>query len=254
MLRISIRCCAATCSTELTTTPQTPDRHHGHQRHVRARLGAYIGYLGAFCLRYFALAGGMYALFYVALRHRSLAYRIQRTFPSRRWSPTRSAGSLLSAASTGLSTLLLYWLIRNGRSSVYTDAGLYGWPYLAFSLLLCVAGYDTWIYLAAPAAAHAVVVPPCAFGPHRVRNPTPFAAFSQHPIETLMGNVYFVLFVVLIAAASAGDCGVGRLHVHSLADRALGVRVLPARVHPPSALPVDQHVDAPQHASQPRRL
>ena len=174
-------------------------------------IGAYLSYLGGFCLRYFGLAGGMYLLCYVAFRHRALAYRVQRTFPSRGLVAYEIGWSLLSAASTSLSTVLLYWLIRTDRSSVYTDTGLYGWPYLVFSVLLCIAGYDTWIYW-----QHRLLHTPWWFrhvhaALHRVRNPTPFAAFSQHPVETLMGNVYFVLFVVFVpmhplAIAAAGGC------------------------------------------------
>jgi sterol desaturase/sphingolipid hydroxylase (fatty acid hydroxylase superfamily) len=174
-------------------------------------LGAYLGYLGAFAVRYFAIAGGLYALLYVALRQPSLAYRIQRRFPSWRDVAYEIRWSLLSAATTGLSTLLMYGLIRGGRSGVYLDAGEHGWAYLGGSVLLCVAGYDTWIYW-----QHRLLHTPWLFrhvhaAHHRVDNPTPFAAFSQHPIETLMGNAYFLLFVVLVpmhplAIAASGGC------------------------------------------------
>ncbi len=184
-------------------------------------LGAYLGYLGGFCLRYFAVAGGMYLLLYIALRRRSLAYRIQHAFPSWTLVAYEIRWSLFSAAATGASTLLLYWLIRAGHSSVYTEVGGYGWPYLVVSVLVCVAGYDTWIYW-----QHRLLHTPWLFrhihsAHHHVDNPTPFAAFSQHPVETLMGNAYFLLFVVLVPmhplaiAASGGWMYVVSLIAHS---------------------------------------
>lgn len=174
-------------------------------------VGAYLSYLDAYCLRYFAAAGGLYLLLYVAFRRRWLAYRIQPTFPAGRVVAYEIAWSLLSAAATGLSTLLMYWLILRGHSSVYTEVHRYGWGYLPVSVLLCVAGYDTWIYW-----QHRLLHTPWWFRHvhsvhHRVQNPTPFAAFSQHPIEMLMGNLYFVLVVLLIpmhplAIAASGGC------------------------------------------------
>jgi lathosterol oxidase len=172
-------------------------------------LHAYFTYLAGFALRYFAVAGGMYLVLSIALRQWSARYRIQPALPSRRELAYEMRWSLLSAAATGFATVIMYALIRDGHSSVYTAIGERGWLYLVGSVLACVTGYDTWVYW-----QHRLLHTPWLFrhvhaAHHRVENPSPFAAFSQHPVETLMGNVYFLLVVVCVpmhplALAAAG--------------------------------------------------
>jgi sterol desaturase/sphingolipid hydroxylase (fatty acid hydroxylase superfamily) len=157
-----------------------------------------VGHFVGFCARYFALAGCLYWVSHVALRQRWLVYRIQRPFPSGADIRHEVRWSLASAGCTGLSTMLIYGLIGAGRSSVYSDVAEHGWAYLVLSIGLCLVGYDTWIYW-----QHRVLHTRWLFRHvhalhHRVANPTAFGAFSQHPVETLMGNVYFILIVVVV--------------------------------------------------------
>ena len=78
----------------------------------------------------------------------------------------------------------------------------------AISVVLGVAGYDAWFYW-----QHRLLHTPWLFRRahaihHRVANPTPFATFAHHPIETFMGNAYFILFVAAHPRASNGaGCG-----------------------------------------------
>jgi sterol desaturase/sphingolipid hydroxylase (fatty acid hydroxylase superfamily) len=161
-------------------------------------VGAYVWYCVGFCLRYFAIAGGLYGIFHVWFGRRSLVYRIQRTFPSLAEIGHEIRWSMSNTACTGVSTLLLYWLVREQRTHMYFAVGERGWPYFVASVVLGVAGYDAWFYW-----QHRLLHTPWLFRRahaihHRVANPTPFATFAHHPIETLMGNAYFILFVLLI--------------------------------------------------------
>jgi sterol desaturase/sphingolipid hydroxylase (fatty acid hydroxylase superfamily) len=172
-------------------------------------IDAFVSYFAGFCLRYFAIAGGMYLVFHIAFRERWRAYRIQTDFPSAANLPYEIRWSLLNTACTGLSTMLIYKLIRDGQASMYFDAGALGWPYFFLSIALCIVGYDTWIYW-----QHRWLHTPFLFKHvhavhHRLANPTAFAAFAQHPVETFMGNVYFILFIAFVpihplALAAAG--------------------------------------------------
>ena len=45
-------------------------------------VGAYVRYCVGFCIRYFAIAGGLVCVFHVWFRRQWLAYRIQQAFPS----------------------------------------------------------------------------------------------------------------------------------------------------------------------------
>ena len=184
-------------------------------------LAAYASHLAGFCVRYFVLAGGIYVLFHRLFRRRWQAYRIQQPFPSRRIVGYEIGWSLLNAACTGASTMLIYWLARAGRSSMYRDVGEYGWRYLGASAALVVVGYDAWIYW-----QHRWMHTPWLFRHvhavhHRVRNPTAFGAFAQHPLETFLGNAYFVLIALFVpihalaVAAAGGFLFVVALLAHS---------------------------------------
>jgi lathosterol oxidase len=172
-------------------------------------LGAYISYCVGFCVRYFAIAGGAYCLLHLAFRRRWLAHRVQQRFPSRDEVGYEIRWSMLNTALTGVSTLLLYALIHSGRTQMYFGIAERGWVHFCLSVALCIVGYDAWFYWQHRLLhtrwlfehAHAVH--------HRVSNPTAFAAYAHHPIETFMGNAYFIVFVVLVpthpmAFAAAG--------------------------------------------------
>lgn len=173
-------------------------------------LQAYLGYCAAFCFRYFAVAGAVYWLFHVAFRQRWLGYRIQQVFPAAGEVAYEIRWSLMNMACTGLSTLFLYWLIQSGRTRMYFEVGG-GWLYLAFSAVLCVVAYDSWFYW-----QHRLLHTPWLFRHvhavhHRAANPTAFASFAHHPIETFMGNAYFIAFVILIPVhpLALGAAGAG---------------------------------------------
>jgi lathosterol oxidase len=170
---------------------------------------AFASYYLGFCLRYFGLAGGIYWVLHVRLRDRSLRYRIQETFPALPEVRHEILWSLANTACTGISTVLTYALIHAGRTRMYFDVAEHGYAWLVLSAMLCVLGYDTWNYW-----QHRMLHTDFWFRHvhwvhHRVGNPTAFATFAAHPVETFMGNAFFLLFVVYVpihplALAAAG--------------------------------------------------
>jgi len=161
-------------------------------------LRAYVGYCVGFSVRYFAVGCGVYWIFHVAFRERWLPYRIQQMFPSRdevihgiRW-------SMSNMALSGVSAVVVYWLVRDGWTSMYFAVAERGWWYAGVSVALGIVGYDAWFYwyhrwLHTPWLLRRVHATH-----HRAANPTAFAAFAHHPIETALGNVYFVLLVIFV--------------------------------------------------------
>lgn len=156
--------------------------------------GAYASYCVNFCVRYFAIAGGLCWLF----RQKWLVYRIQEAFPSSGEVLYEIRWSMLNAACTGLSTILLYRLIRDGGTQMYFVVGDHGWRYFGLSVVLAIVGYDSWFYW-----YHRLLHTPWLFQHvhaihHRAANPTAFAAYALHPVETFMGNAYFILLVMIV--------------------------------------------------------
>jgi sterol desaturase/sphingolipid hydroxylase (fatty acid hydroxylase superfamily) len=170
---------------------------------------AYIAYVGEFCVRYFLFIGALYWIFHVGFRERWLAYRIQRAFPDRASVRHEILWSMANTATTGISTVVTYRLVHAGRTSMYFAAAERGWPYFVLSVALCVVGYDTWLYWQHRLLHTGWLFRHVHWVHHRVGNPTGFATFAMHPVETVMGNLYFVLFVLLVpvhpvALAAAG--------------------------------------------------
>jgi sterol desaturase/sphingolipid hydroxylase (fatty acid hydroxylase superfamily) len=181
----------------------------GAQALFEPSLYAYLGYCLEFCVRYFAFAGGLYWFFHVRFRKQWQAYRNQEAFPGSGEIRHEIAWSMANTAATGVSTLVTYAFIHQGRTSMYFGLADYGWAYLVLSAVLCVVGYDTWIYWQHRWLHTDFMFRHIHWVHHRVGNPTAFATFAQHPIETFLGNAYFILFVVFVpmhplALAAAG--------------------------------------------------
>jgi sterol desaturase/sphingolipid hydroxylase (fatty acid hydroxylase superfamily) len=172
-------------------------------------LAAYLAYVAEFCVRYFGFVGGLYWVFHVGFRRRWLAHRIQRTFPDRASIRHEIWWSMTNTATTAASTVFTYHLIQRGMTSMYFTVADWGWTYLAASAALCVLGYDTWLYWQHRLLHTRWLFQHVHWVHHRVGNPTPFATFAMHPVETFMGNVFFILFTVFVpvhpfAMAAAG--------------------------------------------------
>ncbi len=161
-------------------------------------VGVYLWYVLGSALRYFTVAGLFYGVFYVWFRHVWRGRRIQPGLPGRADVSHEIRWSLSSMACSGVAGVVLYDLIRAGWTRTYFDVAMHGWAYFALTVVLGIVGYDTWFYWQHRLLhtrwwfrrAHAVH--------HRSANPTPFANFAHHPIEITFGNVYFILFVVLV--------------------------------------------------------
>lgn len=163
-------------------------------------VSAWATYCAGFAARYFVLAGGLFWLLHVVWKTPSLAYRIQPKFPERESIRHEVWWSMSNMSCSGIATALTVQLTRAGHTSYYSDIAEYGWLYLIVSAALCVLGYDTWMYF-----EHRLLHTPWLFRHvhsvhHRVGNPTALGTFSHHPIETFMGNTFFVLFVVFVPA------------------------------------------------------
>lgn len=110
---------------------------------------------------------------------------------------------------SGVSMLLLYQLVRDGRTGMYFEIAEHGWVYVALSIGVGIAGYDAWFYW-----QHRLLHTPWLFRHvhlvhHRATNPTAFSAFAHHPIETFMGNAYFVLLLLVVPMHPLAVAGVG---------------------------------------------
>jgi sterol desaturase/sphingolipid hydroxylase (fatty acid hydroxylase superfamily) len=178
-----------------------------HSDHFVPGAGAFFGYVVTFVIRYVTICGGMFYFFNVMRKMRN--YKIQQHDPPVRTVLHEILWSGSNTICTGLFTLLMYWAIQDGHTKMYFTLDEKGWLWLLVSPILGTLGFDTWFYWQHRLLhtrwffrhAHAVH--------HRITNPTPFAAFAHHPIETFFEDTYFLLFIMVVP-------------VHPLAFAAMG--------------------------------
>ena len=161
-------------------------------------LSVALSILGIDLLRYL-LGAGLVWLVVNVLLHRWLADRrilggaprpgqIRREF-------IYSLSTVLIFAANGT---MLWLLIANGWARVYNDVSLYGWAWWWASLGLVIVAHDAYFYW-----THRPLHDRRWFGAvhgrhHASVHPTPWAAYSFHPIEAAIQAAFLPLFVVVV--------------------------------------------------------
>lgn len=149
-------------------------------------------------LRYLVLAGGAWVLFYVLFRRAMTARKIQPGRPAATQIRREVALSVISFAIFAAVGVLTVALQRRGWLMLYYNVNDYGWGYFALSLVALVLIHDAWFYWThrlmhwRPLFRHVHAVH------HRSHNPSPWAAFSFHPVEALIHAIVFPLVVIVM--------------------------------------------------------
>jgi Delta7-sterol 5-desaturase len=107
-------------------------------------------------------------------------------------------GSLLAGAIFALQFLPIAFAIPAGWTQLYFDVDEHGWTYLLVSFLFALAVHDTYFYW-----THRWMHRPGIFRAvhryhHLSRSPTPWAAFSFHPWESVVQGGIHVLLPFLL--------------------------------------------------------
>lgn len=149
-------------------------------------------------IRYGLVAGGTYWLFY-RLKKENWHYRkIQQRFPKNRDIQREIGYSVLTMVIFSLMGLVIYFLRKNGYTQIYTEVDTYGWGYLFLSIVLAIFWHDTYFYWTHRMMHHPKLFPYFHKIHHLSHNPTPWAAFSFHPLEAVVEAGVLVFMVLLI--------------------------------------------------------
>jgi len=163
-----------------------------------AGIPAFLAYVVGAALRYVLVAGGTYWIFEIAFRQSWFQHRIQRAFPNSEDVRHEVRWSVVNMIFMGVFTMFLVQLVHDGWSQMYFDIGARGWGYFAASVVGGILGYDTWIYW-----QHRLLHTPWFFRHshaihHRSVNPTALSIYAFHPLESFLGNVYYLLLVLFV--------------------------------------------------------
>lgn len=150
-------------------------------------------------IRYGVIAGGAFLVFWVLGRSRFAAVKIDPkplawadAFREMRWSFLTMLIFLLPA------TLVIHFR-KSGQSLLYTDfAGHGGMAWFLASLVLMLAVHDLYFYIIHRAMHHPWLYRHFHEVHHRSLSPTPWAAFSFHPLEALLESAVVYVFIFLI--------------------------------------------------------
>ncbi|HEY0057267.1 MAG TPA: sterol desaturase family protein [Pedobacter sp.] len=105
-----------------------------------------------------------------------------------------------SAMSILIFTLIdigLYVAQRYGYTQLYNDINQFGWAYFAFSILLMMLLHDAWFFFTHRLMHHPKLYKHIHSVHHQSIDPSPFAAFSFHPLEALIEGSVYVVFAFL---------------------------------------------------------
>lgn len=151
-------------------------------------------------LRYFLVAGAAYLVFWVIFFKKWEHRIIQRKLPER--------NNMLLEFRYSMSTVLIFALIgfgilnlkNAGYTLIYDKFAERGAVWFVVSLVIMLLLHDAWFYW-----THRLMHQPKIFRHvhlvhHRSTNPSPWAAYSFHPIEAIISAGIFILIVFTIPA------------------------------------------------------
>lgn len=161
-------------------------------------LDIFLVILSSHLVHYFLLAGLAYLMGYVLLKKKLFPQKIQQKYPPK----TDYRRDILFSVCTYLVSALVGVLLYDDRirphTLIYYAISDYGWSYYILSFFLAIVLHDTYFYW-----IHRLVHHPKLFRTvHRVHhistNPSPWSAFSHHPLETILQAGIFVIFAFLL--------------------------------------------------------
>lgn len=149
-------------------------------------------------VRYTLFAGVLFTIFYVWKRRAYFYKKIQLRLPQKAKIRHEVLWSISSIFIFATCSSITYYFVDNGYSPLYTDIDKYGGWYLFFSAIGLILWHDFYFYWTHRAMHIKAIFPYVHKIHHKSTDPTPWAAFSFHPIEALVqfGFVPIALFLV----------------------------------------------------------
>jgi sterol desaturase/sphingolipid hydroxylase (fatty acid hydroxylase superfamily) len=163
----------------------------------KAVAGSWAGYAMVEGTRYFTVVLLTWGLLHVLLRRR-LAHRVIQDWPTARDQRRELAYSLSTLAVFGALGMFVIGMLMSGHMVVYRQPGRYGWAWLLLSLPLLIVWHDFYFYW-----THRLLHTRWWFRHvhgvhHRSRNPSPWAAYSFHPLEALVNGLVTPLALAVV--------------------------------------------------------
>lgn len=148
--------------------------------------------------RYFVIAGLFYWLLWKRDPKRVRARKLTSIQPAKAVIGKEIKWSVISSIIYAVPGAIVIEAWKRGGTALYTDVADFGWAYVPLSIFLYLFIHDTYFYW-----THRWMHRPKVFRVlhkvhHDSRQPTPWAAFSFHPYESIIGAIVVPLLAFLI--------------------------------------------------------
>ena len=163
-------------------------------------VGAYLGAAGLLAYRYFFVAGLAYLIFWIWKYKRLEGNRIQSDHPEKRDIRRERLWSISTIFIFGFSGVATHFISKSGLGQIYYRISDYGLFYFCTSVFLMAWLHDAYFYW-----THRFMHWKPAFEVvhkvhHQTTNPTPWAAYSFHPIEAVIQAAIVPLITLIMPA------------------------------------------------------
>ena len=159
----------------------------------------YFFYVEKIGTRYFAVAGLTFILFYLLIKKRISFKKIQQKFPRNKDYAREIIYSIVTICIFALVPLtILHIPAVKTHTFFYTDIQRYGWAYffLAFPVMFII--HDSYFYWTHRLMHHKRLFKTFHLVHHYSTNPSPWAAYSFHPLEAVIEAGIFAMFLFTI--------------------------------------------------------
>ncbi len=151
--------------------------------------------LGVDFLRYFSSAALVYWLVWRVFAKRLAGRRILPNDPKPGQMLREFKHSMTTVTVFAASGLFIFTMRKLGLTQIFASVDEFGWAWWWASLALIIVLHDTWFYW-----THRLLHRPWWFARfhsvhHQSVHPTPWAAYSFHPVEALIQATFFVVVV-----------------------------------------------------------
>jgi lathosterol oxidase len=179
---------------------------------------------------YLIFTGLLYLLFYILFVNHKSARKIQEEIPKRNIVLNEVFYSFVSIA---LYSIIVYIIFNTSLikvSKIYTNISNYSLFYFYGSIIICLVAQDTWFYWLHRFLHTKKVFKHVHLIHHKSINPTPFAAYSFHPVEAILESLifYILLFIIPLHPLAASTACVLSLLINAYGH--LGYEILPSAI------------------------
>jgi len=148
--------------------------------------------------RYIIIAGVFFMVFYIIRKNKIANLKIQRAFPKNRDYQREIFYSTISTLIFSLVGIAVFHpdLLRP-YTFIYSNINDWGYGYFVFSLVLILFVHDTYFYWTHRLMHSKWGMKYVHLVHHKSTNPSPWAAFSFHPLESIVeaGIIFVIVFL-----------------------------------------------------------